>query len=124
MQTVPKARLDALTGLRFFAALAVYLHHHPKPDYLPGTLTTFFLAGYNGVTLFFVLSGFVIGFNYFDSLVKPTGKKLLSVLCRALGTGVSVVHSCFGFGVAQQECAFGPQFHLARPRRPNLVARS
>ena len=67
-----KLRIDALTGLRFFAALAVYLHHHPKPVFLPEFVSTFMMAGYNGVTLFFVLSGFVIGLNYFDMLVKPT----------------------------------------------------
>jgi peptidoglycan/LPS O-acetylase OafA/YrhL len=68
----PKLRIDALTGLRFFAALAVYLHHHPKPVFLPEFVSTFMMSGYNGVTLFFVLSGFVIGLNYFDMLVKPT----------------------------------------------------
>jgi peptidoglycan/LPS O-acetylase OafA/YrhL len=71
------SRIDALTGLRFLAALAVYLHHHPKPAYLPDGLTVFFSAGYNGVTLFFVLSGFVLGINYFDALVRPSWRAIL-----------------------------------------------
>jgi peptidoglycan/LPS O-acetylase OafA/YrhL len=70
--TKSKLRLDALTGLRFFAALAVYQSHHPQPDYMPDFLATFFKAGYNGVTIFFVLSGFVIGLNYIESLSTPS----------------------------------------------------
>lgn len=70
--TSDKSRLNALTGLRFFAALAVYLSHHPRPDYMPAFLATLFKAGYNGVTIFFVLSGFVIGLNYIESLSQPS----------------------------------------------------
>lgn len=71
-----KQQISALTGLRFVAAMAVFLHHHPQPAYLPGVLSTFFSAGYNGVTIFFVLSGFVIGLNYLDMLAQPTWLKL------------------------------------------------
>lgn len=62
----PPERLEALTGLRFFAALAVLLHHlGPARD--AGVLTrTALSSGYCGVTIFFVLSGFVLGHNYFD----------------------------------------------------------
>ncbi len=46
----PKAHIDALTGIRFLAALVVYLSHHPQPAYLPDWVVTFFKAGYYGVT--------------------------------------------------------------------------
>ena len=75
--SVTQPRIDALTGLRFLAALFVYLHHHPKPDYFPSWLITFFTAGYNGVTFFFVLSGCVIALNYFEGLSRPTPSGLV-----------------------------------------------
>jgi peptidoglycan/LPS O-acetylase OafA/YrhL len=52
--------------MRIFAAGAVFLSHLGPPDTLPAPLRTFMSAGYNGVTLFFVLSGFVLAWNYFD----------------------------------------------------------
>lgn len=64
-------RVDALTGLRLFAALLVILSHFaPVPD-APATLNVFFASGYNGVTLFFVLSGFVLAWNY-SAMEKPS----------------------------------------------------
>jgi peptidoglycan/LPS O-acetylase OafA/YrhL len=72
-----KEHLNSLTGLRFFAAFFVYLNHHPGPAFLPSWLTTFFTSGYNAVTIFFVLSGFVIGLNYFDSISKPSRGELV-----------------------------------------------
>jgi peptidoglycan/LPS O-acetylase OafA/YrhL len=60
------SKLPALTGIRIFAALAVYMSHIGAPAGSPRLITTFFEAGYAGVTLFFVLSGFVLTLNYFD----------------------------------------------------------
>jgi peptidoglycan/LPS O-acetylase OafA/YrhL len=54
------------------AAAAVYMSHVPQPKNLNPTVATFMSAGYNGVTLFFVLSGFVLGLNYFDRLATPS----------------------------------------------------
>lgn len=69
-------RFDSLTGVRFFAALAVLSSHVPKPPNLPDMFATLFDAGYNGVTIFFVLSGFVIGLNYFETLARPDWRVL------------------------------------------------
>lgn len=65
-------RLPALTGVRILAALAVYISHVGPPAGAPEFVNTFFFSGYSGVTLFFVLSGFVLAINYLDSLRRPT----------------------------------------------------
>jgi peptidoglycan/LPS O-acetylase OafA/YrhL len=55
--------LPALTGLRFIAALAVLLTHYNRAS-LPPLLRTYLDYGSAGVSLFFVLSGFVLAYNY------------------------------------------------------------
>ncbi|AEI47047.1 acyltransferase family protein [Runella slithyformis] len=61
------ARVPSLTGVRAFAALSVYFHHSnpfPKSSFLHSLAQ----EGYVGVTVFFVLSGFLITWNYADTL--------------------------------------------------------
>jgi peptidoglycan/LPS O-acetylase OafA/YrhL len=67
-----RERLQALTGLRIFAAGFVYLSHIGAPKGAPGWLANFTASGYMGVTLFFILSGFVLALNYADDLRRPT----------------------------------------------------
>jgi peptidoglycan/LPS O-acetylase OafA/YrhL len=64
-------RMPSITGLRIFAALAVYASHIGPPQGAPTAIVSFFDAGYCGVTVFFVLSGFVLAFNYFDEFRRP-----------------------------------------------------
>ena len=56
--------LPALTSVRFLAALQVVLYHFVSPAGLPGPLAGVVGAGYTGVSFFFVLSGFVLAYNY------------------------------------------------------------
>jgi peptidoglycan/LPS O-acetylase OafA/YrhL len=51
----PSRPIHALTGLRFAAALLVFLHHAAGPRYY---------EGFSGVTFFYVLSGFILTYNY------------------------------------------------------------
>jgi peptidoglycan/LPS O-acetylase OafA/YrhL len=59
------ARLDALTSLRFFAALYVVAFHY-RTLFVVGDASApgFFQFGYSGVTFFFLLSGFILAYNY------------------------------------------------------------
>lgn len=62
--------LQALTGLRFFAALGVVGYHcycAPCEPGLPSWLGRLFGAGFTTVSLFFVLSGFILAYNYLDA---------------------------------------------------------
>lgn len=61
--------LDALTGLRFVAALHVVLFHFAAPclGTAPEALRDWVGAGYAAVGVFFVLSGFVLAWNYLDA---------------------------------------------------------
>ena len=64
----PRPALEALTGLRFVAALAVVLYH-VRDTILPsasGPLARLAAHGYLGVSLFFVLSGFILTYTYVD----------------------------------------------------------
>ena len=63
-----KAELSALTGIRFYAALFVFLSHVPL---IPGMerlagRSLLFNAGVVAVSFFFVLSGFILTYNYAD----------------------------------------------------------
>lgn len=61
-------RLPALTGLRFLAALAVLVSHfdHRSLVSIPDAVTNFLDGGRTAVSLFFVLSGFILTYNYLN----------------------------------------------------------
>src|SRR6478752_7231975 len=62
--------LPALTGLRFVAALLVVLFHYQflvpglAQSAVPGARVI--QAGFVGVSIFFVLSGFILAYTYLD----------------------------------------------------------
>lgn len=66
-----KPRIALIDGLRGIAALAVVLYHYntriPSPSYLGALIK----SGNLGVSLFFVLSGFVITMSLGDRLISP-----------------------------------------------------
>jgi peptidoglycan/LPS O-acetylase OafA/YrhL len=58
--------LEPLTGLRFVAAMAVVLYHVPLAAGMPDAIVRLLSRGYLGVSLFFVLSGFILTYTYID----------------------------------------------------------
>ena len=59
------AHIPELTSVRFFAALFVVLFHiHDDTPLLKAIPTQFFLKGYLGVDIFFILSGFILTHVY------------------------------------------------------------
>lgn len=60
----PSGPIPSLTGLRTIAALAVLLFHYSQLVDLPPVIELFARDGHAGVGLFFVLSGFVLAYNY------------------------------------------------------------
>jgi peptidoglycan/LPS O-acetylase OafA/YrhL len=67
-----REQFPALTGLRAIAAFMVFFHHLPfmlKPGVLIGLQLTF----YTGVSIFFVLSGFLITYRY-HTIIQLSGK--------------------------------------------------
>lgn len=66
--------LNALTSLRFFAAFLVFLWHityftGPGPAYL-------FQVGYIGVGFFYLLSGFILTYVYFEKLKRKSTQEI------------------------------------------------
>jgi len=69
--------VDALTGIRFIAAFSVLLFHsgagfashHNAPRFIVNTLEN----GYLGVSIFFMLSGFILTYNYYNRLELSRG---------------------------------------------------
>lgn len=68
----PTQRLDALTGLRWWAAFLVFLYHMRVFAPLPGPITAVLDQGYLGVTFFFVLSGFVLTWSMRPAVTLST----------------------------------------------------
>lgn len=77
--------IPALTGLRFAAALMVFFSHYNIPG-LDGWALRVQGSGYSGVTFFFVLSGFIITYNYLDKFesepLKNTFQYMVSRFAR------------------------------------------
>lgn len=65
--------ITALTGLRAIAALAVFLHHFSDilSDLFDETSFEGLRLGYLGVDIFFVLSGFILSYNYAGRIRSP-----------------------------------------------------
>ena len=67
--------ITSLTGLRFFAAIWVVLLHFGTPQHTrqwPWIVDSTLRHGQLGVAMFFVLSGFVLGYNYLDKISAGT----------------------------------------------------
>jgi peptidoglycan/LPS O-acetylase OafA/YrhL len=74
-----KTGLPALTGLRFIAAIWVVFFHFLSIPWMESNFPRFLFLiirnGYCGVDLFFVLSGFILAYNYYDRLDDSLNSK-------------------------------------------------
>lgn len=71
-----RSHLTALTGLRFLAAIHVVLFHRREAfPGLPYAVENLLVSGNIGVNLFFVLSGFVLAYNYMNDDGLPSRRE-------------------------------------------------
>jgi peptidoglycan/LPS O-acetylase OafA/YrhL len=63
VETRKPERLNALTGLRSFAAVNIVFFHFSNPQWF-GIMAPVVNAGYCSVSFFILLSGFVLAYNY------------------------------------------------------------
>lgn len=75
-------RIEALTSLRFFAAFVVVSFHFGLDSSLVSALPGIFTAGSEMVTLFFVLSGFVLTLAYAEKAQFATREYFVNRLAR------------------------------------------
>lgn len=66
-------KIDALTSLRFFAAVAIVLHHSKSAFTATSWINSPIPLDY-GVSFFFVLSGFILAHSHFESSSQPSVK--------------------------------------------------
>jgi peptidoglycan/LPS O-acetylase OafA/YrhL len=64
MSSSLRPSLKALTGVRFLAALHVMAFHYAPRESAPAWLHRFLECGPSSVTLFFILSGFILAYSY------------------------------------------------------------
>jgi len=72
LPTGAPVRLNAITGLRWWAAFAVFAHHFMNLAPLPPIVAGYAKFGSLGVTFFFVLSGFVLTWSWSERTDRGT----------------------------------------------------
>lgn len=104
--------LPALTGLRFVAALAVVISHFYSRGLIdiPASVFNFLDGGRTAVSLFFVLSGFILAYNYtelsdnsaqlrfyINRVARIYPLVLLSLFLASVGVGYAWIHREEGY---------------------------
>lgn len=76
--TLHRRALPALTGVRFFAAMQVVMFHFgagfAERHGAPAVLHRMLANGFVAVTLFFILSGFILSYTYAGQIDLPRGR--------------------------------------------------
>lgn len=68
MTKIKEDFFPALTGMRALVAYLVFIHHFVNNNFLFGFIPNIFREGQTGVTIFFVLSGFLISYRYSEKI--------------------------------------------------------
>jgi peptidoglycan/LPS O-acetylase OafA/YrhL len=102
-------RLDTLTGLRFFGALAVVFCHVGAQFTDRNSVTVLVSYGYVGVSFFFMLSGFVLTWS---SNTRSPGRFLWMRFCRVWPLQFLLAIVAFTVLAAQEKLP-GPLGHVA-----------
>ncbi|MFL9835774.1 acyltransferase family protein [Chryseobacterium terrae] len=84
LETLQKNRFDALTGMRAIAAIMVFVYHNRKywRNDLPFEVMRFISEWHIGVTVFFVLSGFLLAFRYEEKPLESGKSYVKYILLR------------------------------------------
>ena len=75
--------IKPLTSLRFFFALFVFLSHLyflKASEFYIDIFENFFSEGFLGVSFFFILSGFILAYNYEDKILESLQKEAASLM--------------------------------------------
>ena len=87
MPLTTRKKFDALTGLRCIAACMIFVYHNRKywrQEHYPHFLIQIFNEFYLGVSIFFVLSGFLIAYNY-NKVNVGSASEYFSYLIKRIG---------------------------------------
>lgn len=84
LETLQKNKFDALTGMRAIAAIMVFVYHNRKywRNDLPFEVMRFISEWHIGVTIFFVLSGFLLAYRYEEKPLESGKSYLKYILLR------------------------------------------
>ncbi|MFY1046933.1 acyltransferase family protein [Chryseobacterium sp. GP-SGM7] len=84
MKAFQKNKFDALTGMRAIAAIMVFVYHNRKywRNDLPFEIMRFISEWHIGVTVFFVLSGFLLAYRYEEKPLESKKSYLKYILLR------------------------------------------
>jgi peptidoglycan/LPS O-acetylase OafA/YrhL len=120
VQGTIRPSIDALTGFRFVAAMMVFVSHYAVPG-LTGAALQVTESGYAGVTFFFVLSGFIITYNYLDRFEAGTGSLLDYLVARlARVYPLYFFFIVYGWFTARNELDLWPFLLALQAWSPNL----
>jgi peptidoglycan/LPS O-acetylase OafA/YrhL len=129
--SVARPDLPVLTSLRFWAAIIVVLNHLDAAHlgYLPDVVTGWCVSGYEAVTFFFVLSGFILTYVYASSrehqaLNVPVRSFHVARLARigpAYYLALALLLPPFVYGFAMAGIVPADTFALATIAVPTLV---
>ena len=94
VQCAQVRELRSLTGVRAFAALWVLCFHSGISGlpHVPSPLAALINVGYSAVSLFFVLSGFILTYNYLPRGGSPTSRQAFGTYAVARGARIYPVY--------------------------------